>query len=174
MKVLVPFILVVSFATSHAVHAEQLAKTAYKFRSRFGSISVTTLVEGNNPDNILASRTFTVKHGNKILYIAEHCKLSLVDVEQLFRIKSKDVILISERPSIGNCKPNHYYFITFDRNTSKKSAEFVAPEASIIKIKQIGSKIEVKYPYHLKGLCEKLTRPPVVYENGDIVTGKKK
>jgi hypothetical protein len=144
-------------------------------KSRFGKITVTKVVEGDDPEAMLASRKFFIKLNDKILYQAEFEGMSSVAVEKMFHVKDKDVLLVSTWDG-GNINPVVYNFISINSVGSKKSKDFYGPDPTVIKVKQISDKLEVKYPYSgSKGLNYELTRPPIIYENDEIkAKGKKR
>ena len=159
-------IIVVLLFSSMAIAAE-------KMESRYGTIKLTEKVEGSDPESFIASRKYILKINDKIIEDIDYPGMCSLDLCYLFKIKDADVLLISFWDG-GNLNPMTYNFITLTKKGIKKSKDFIAPDKSVIKVKQLGNKIEVKYAYPIKGLNYDLTRPPVIYENGDIKIRKKK
>jgi hypothetical protein len=140
-------------------------------KSRFGDVTVKKIVDSTDPENVLAEKKYIVKLGDKIIYETEPAMMSTVNLNELFKIKNSDVLLINYDLG-GNIGVSEYTFITISKNGFKLSKSFTGFSVySLMKVKQKGTKIEVTYEY-IKD--KDMTRPPVIYEKGEIKVKKGK
>lgn len=143
-----------------------------KIKSRYGIITLTTTVQGDDPDSLLAPNKYTIKLNDKVIYRAETAEGTMGSIElcKLFKVNDADVLLVtgSEGGTIG---VDQYWFITITKQGEKQSKDFAAPgNLALLKMKQKGNKIEISYAYDKSN---GMTRPPIVYENGEIkIKGK--